>query len=445
MSIWSKLKELFYGPNYKWFVIGLLFFASLLNLEDRVVIFSVLPLIKKELHLSDVHLGALMSVFLWVYALCSPFAGYFGDRLSRRKVVIGCLFLWSLVTIAAGFATSPGILMVTRVLLGLSQAFYVPASMAILADYHTAATRGKAVAILITGMSLGPLLGGAAAGWVGDHYGWRPTLIILGAAGIGLAILLFALLREVAVGESEESATRLPEAAGFWTTIKGLLSIRSYLTLIFAVAVFSLAAWMLITWLPIFLYDSFGMNLMQSGFFGNLALTGPLLVGSMLGGVLSDCVASGKPKRRMILMFSFYALALPWPILFRSAGGAFFVLASAFIFQLCRALGELNCYPLMYDLVSPERRSTALGISNSANSIFGGLGALIVGYYKQSLGFQAVFGMVPILIALAVGGLLMSYRLFLNKDLSRAARPEEQPEEELNRTVKLKSLLGHGE
>ncbi len=127
---WSNLLR---GPNYKWLVVGLLFFAGFLNLEDRVVVFSVLPLIKRDLRLSDVHLGALMSVFLWVYALCSPFAGYFGDRLSRKRVLIGSLCTWSVVTIGAGLVRTPAELMATRVLLGVTQAFYIPVSMAILA------------------------------------------------------------------------------------------------------------------------------------------------------------------------------------------------------------------------------------------------------------------------------------------------------------------------
>src|SRR5688572_32852321 len=79
------------GPHYKWVVVGLLFFAGFLNLEDRVVIFSVMPLVRAELQLTDFFVGALMSAFLWTYAFASPFAGYFGDRLSRKRVIVGCL------------------------------------------------------------------------------------------------------------------------------------------------------------------------------------------------------------------------------------------------------------------------------------------------------------------------------------------------------------------
>lgn len=130
-------------PDYKWIVIGLLFFAGFLNLEDRVVIFSVLPLIKRDLAMTDFQVGALITVFLWVYAFCSPVAGYFGDRLPRRRVVVGCVFLWSTVTVIAGFVQSADQLTATRILLGITQAFYLPASLAVLADCHDRKTREK--------------------------------------------------------------------------------------------------------------------------------------------------------------------------------------------------------------------------------------------------------------------------------------------------------------
>src|SRR6476660_3176093 len=107
----NRVDRLSRRPNYKWVVVGLLFFGGFLNLEDRVVIFSVMPLIRAALlegetqQAQDVFIGALGTVFLWTYALCSPFAGYFGDRMSRKRVIITCLGLWSVVTVAAGMVT----------------------------------------------------------------------------------------------------------------------------------------------------------------------------------------------------------------------------------------------------------------------------------------------------------------------------------------------------
>ncbi len=415
-------------PDYKWIVVGLLFFAGFLNLEDRVVIFSVMPLLRQELHLTDFFVGALMTTFLWTYALSSPFAGYFGDRLPRKRVAVGCLCLWSLVTTAAGLITTPGQLMATRVLLAITEAFYVPTALAIIADHHPSASRGKAVAILVIGMNLGPVVGGAGAGWIGDHYGWRPTLIILGLAGIVLAGILAIFLHDVRIGASDAPAAapapvraRRPLGA----TLREIVSTPSVLAIMLAVGAFSLGAWMLITWLPLYLYETFRMNLAQSGFFGNLAITGPVFLGAFFGGMLSDHLGANRPARRMLLLLGFYALAMPWPLLFFASDTAALVLASAFLFQLCRAFGELNSHPLLFELVSPEKRSTAVGIQNCINSVFGGLGALLVGHFRASLGFQTVFGLVPVLIACSVAGLAFVYFRHLDRDLARrqAAAP----------------------
>ena len=126
----------------------------------------------------------------------------------------------------------------------------------------------------------------------------------------------------------------------------------------------------------------------------------------------------------MLLLIVFYALTLPWPFVFEWATGPTLVLCSVFLFQLLRALGELNSHPLLFELVPADKRSTAFGISNCLNSLFGGIGALIVGHYRASLGFQAVFGMVPILITLSVGGLLAVYvrRLKYDLEAAKAAR-----------------------
>lgn len=419
----------FKRPGYKWVVIALLFFAGFLNLEDRVVIFSVLPLIRQELQLSDLFVGALMSAFLWTYAVSSPLAGFLGDALSRQRVIVGCLALWSLVTVAAGLATSPAQLMATRILLAVTEAFYIPASMAIVADYHGPATRAKAMAILMVGMNLGPIVGGAAAGWIGDHYGWRPTLLILGGAGVLLAGLLAAFLRDAPAAGDAGAAPGPARRAPFGATVRHVLATPSIPLILLAVGIFSLAVWMLITWLPIFLFETFKLSLTQSGFFGNLAILGPVLLGALLGGVLSDYVGARQPKRRLLLMIAAYGCATPWPWLFSAATGPSMVLASVFFFQLFRMLGELNNHPIFFELVAPEQRSTVVGLANCVNTTFGGMGALVVGRYRESIGFQTVFGLVPVLFVVALLALLIVYFRYLPRDLARRPSPPRPAEE----------------
>ena len=199
----TRTERLLARKNYKWIVVALLFVCGFLNLEDRVVIFSIVPLIRRDLHLTDVQTGALMTAFLWTYAAFSPFTSYFGDRMSRRWVVLWSVCAWSVVTLWAGAITSTGQLFTTRLMLGFTESFYLPAAMALLADWHGRRTRARAVSTLIIGMNLGPILGGAFAGYVGENYGWRVVLYVLGAIGVVHTFLLILFLREAPPGAAE--------------------------------------------------------------------------------------------------------------------------------------------------------------------------------------------------------------------------------------------------
>jgi len=421
MKLLTSLKARLWGPRYKWVVLALLFVSGFLNLEDRVVIFSIIPLVRRDLHLTDLETGALMTAFLWVYAIFSPFTGYFGDRLSRRRVLIGSVCAWSIVTVVAGSVRSSPQLFATRFLLGFTESFYLPAALALLADWHTRETRGKAVAILTLGANLGPILGGSFAGYVGELYGWRMVLSILGGIGVVHSLVLVAWLRDAPPRAAERQSGIQPiQRPPFGRVIRTLLSTPSFLCIGLVSGLNAVAVFMLNTWFPVFLYDHFKISLTHSAFLGNFTIMGPMMVGVFAGGILSDALGKRDPKYRFLLFAIFMAVAVPWPLLFWWAGNLSVVLTAVALFGLCRSMGESNWHPVMYELVPPQMRSTATGISNSFNCLMGGVGALVGGYYKSTLGLQAVFGLVAILIAIGAASLFLGYRVFLRKDLRRA-------------------------
>jgi MFS family permease len=91
------------SPFYRWHLVALLTAIACLNYADRAALSSVLSLIRDDLHLSPVMLGAVGAAFLWVYAICSPASGYFADRWPRPGVIVWSLVAWSVVTILTGF------------------------------------------------------------------------------------------------------------------------------------------------------------------------------------------------------------------------------------------------------------------------------------------------------------------------------------------------------
>ena len=183
------------ASRYAWFVVAVLWAVWLLNYLDRQVIFSLFPLLRTELVLSDVQLGLLGSAFLWVYAFASPFAGYLGDRYNRKYIVGFSLTVWSAVTCLTAYARNFTELLIVRGLMGISEACYLPAGLALIADYHGPATRSRATGLHYTGGYIGMVMGGLVGGWFGQRYGWRPVFVVLGVIGLAYTVFVFLGLR----------------------------------------------------------------------------------------------------------------------------------------------------------------------------------------------------------------------------------------------------------
>ena len=135
------------NSSYKWLVVGMLWFVCFFNYADRQAIFAVFPLIKRELVLTDLQLGVVGAAFMWVYALSGPVAGWLCDRLPRKRLILGGLIAWSLVTMLTAVCHTYGQLVLCRALSGLGEVVYIPASMSLIGDFHGASTRSRAMSL----------------------------------------------------------------------------------------------------------------------------------------------------------------------------------------------------------------------------------------------------------------------------------------------------------
>jgi MFS family permease len=167
--------------NYKWCVIAMLWFVCFLNYTDRQVVFVLFPLLRVQFHLSDIQLALLGSSFMWMYAIFGPVAGWLGDRLSRRGLILGGLFLWLGVTTATILSRSYWQLAVLRALGGISEALYFPAVMSPISDYHGPETRFRAMSLHQSAVYAGTVGGGVLASMVAERFGWRSNFILFGS------------------------------------------------------------------------------------------------------------------------------------------------------------------------------------------------------------------------------------------------------------------------
>ena len=177
-----------------WIIVGLLWAVAVLNYLDRQLVVTMGKPIKDDLNIQDAQFGLFPSIFLWIYGLCSPFAGYLADRVGRKPVILCSLLLWSAATFYTGFVTSFEEMLIARAMLGVSEAFYMPAAVALIVDRHATGTRSRATGLHLSGVYVGSVLGGLG-GWLAEEHGWRFAFRLFGCIGIAYALFLVLVLR----------------------------------------------------------------------------------------------------------------------------------------------------------------------------------------------------------------------------------------------------------
>lgn len=395
---------------------ALLFLIGATNYGDRTAISSVFPLLRSEFGATDVELGAIGTSFLWAYAIASPMAGIFADRFSRSRIVAGSLAAWSLVTLITAFTTSVSQILISRIILGFAEAAYLPAAIALIADYHSSKTRATAIGMHTAGLTFGLIAGGAGAGYVGETYGWRTTFIFLGVLGLILAAFAWFYLRDNVSAEAKEekvAARPLLESVGT------LVRIPSYLILLSQAMIVSIGTWIFLNWLPLFFKETYSLSLTAAGFAGTFMLQGAATIGLISGGLFSDKVSGANPRRRMLIQTVCYFLCAPFLLAFLGHPDIYFLNACIFAFSFVQRVGLSNETPLACDLLEPQHRSTAVGLMNTMNCFAGGIGIMVAGFLKSSYGLGAVFAGISLIML--TGALLAGtgYWKFLPRDLAR--------------------------
>lgn len=390
--------------------------AAALNYADRVALSTVLPALKKELQLADAQLGLLGSAFLWSYALASPFAGRMADCYSRRRLVLASLLLWSLVTALTGLAGGLLSLLLLRVALGLSESLFLPAAIALTAEHHGAATRGRAISLLPMSIHVGVVVGSVGAGFLADRFGWRTSFGVLGLAGLAFGLIFQPLLTDAAPAVPTKAAGRpgTAEVLGY------LIRTPSYCVMLGNAMLAGISNWVLLSWLPLYFQESYNLNLAAAGFMGSAMMQSMNVLGTFSGGWVSDLVAVRYPRGRMLLLGGCYMAAAPALLIFLTAPGMSGALTAVAIFSLILTLGGANEQPALCDVVPSRYRSTAIGLMNTCATSAGGVGVFVAGVMKAAMGLNAIFACLSIAVFIGGSAICASYLFFSPRDLRRA-------------------------
>jgi len=386
---------------YKWAVVALLWLVCFFNYADRQAIYSVFPLLKSEVGLTDVQLGAIGASFMWVYAAAAPLAGIAGDRFPRRTMVIAGLIFWSLITVATALSTQYSHLVVCRALEGLGEAFYFPASMSMLSDYHGPATRSRAMAIHQSSVYVGTIAGGTAAGVMGQALGWRSSFYVFGGLGAILGLALLVCLRE-----PDREVTREPASA----PLAGVTQVLRTPMVLILMAVFvgaNFVAAIVLTWMPSFLYRKFGMSLGAAGFSSTAYLQVASVLGVISGGVLADRLARRRRGGRMTTQAIGLLAGVPFIFVAGWTRSVPLLILALAGFGYFKGLYDANIWASLHDVVPAARRATSVGVMNAVGWVGGGFAPIVIAVAAERYGMSAAISAGSI-VYLVVGVLLLS-------------------------------------
>ncbi len=388
-----------------WLVVVLLMPVAALNYLDRQMLTTMQFSVAADIPPAkvDANWGLMLGQFKWVYAILSPVGGWIADRFSRRFTICGSLFVWSAVTWWTGQAVTFGDLMLARSLMGISEAFYFPAALALIADYHAGGTRSRAVGMHQMAVYLGVIVGGFG-GYAADApmIGWRGAFTACGVVGMIYAVPLVLLLRDLPRVEAEGLKSNPVRDA------KELVTNPSFLLLVLYFTLPAMAGWVVRDWMPKVLKVRFDLTQGLAGFTATLSWQLAAIVGVIVGGWLSDRAVGRTARGRIFVSAIGTSLIIPALFGVGNAPTLGVAVAALVLFGFGWGFFDGNNMPILCQIVRPHLRATGYGIMNFVSVGCGGFadwgyGKLRTAKVEDNVSF-ALFAAV---VVLSVGLVLL--------------------------------------
>jgi MFS family permease len=390
-------------------VLLILLLAYIFNFVDRQIIGILAVPIKAELGLSNTQLGLMggLAFALFYSGLAIPIA-WLADRRSRVNIIAGSVALWSLFTAACGYAQNFWQLFLARMGVGIGEAGGVAPSYALISDFFPREQRGRAFAFFSLGIPIGSALGILFGGWIASQLDWRSAFLIVGLAGLPIALLVKLCIREPERGRFDRAEGTTPDpAVPLMTVAKVLARKPSFWLLSLGAASGSILGYGLIFWLPSFFGLSFDMAQMQpvmdllpawftggadpnllriAVFYGSIVLVGGV-AGTWLGGWLGDRTGPSDPGSYARIPALCFAIALP---VFALGLFAPTLWLGWLLFTVGQMLALAWLGPVIaavQHIVPPAMRATASASFLFINNLIGiGFGVFFFGFMSDTMG-----------------------------------------------------------
>ena len=411
-------------PFYKWEVILLLWIAYFLNQGDRQVFNTVLPHIQEFLGASDATMGLISTCFNIFFACTVPFAGYFADRINRKKIIVFSVALFSVATMFTGLANTVFLMILLRsISTGMGEAMFGPTYPAIIASWHGPETRARAMSVHQTAYYVGVIMSGFLAGLIADKFGWQYAFFIFGGVGVFFTIILSWRLVSSPVEKKP-----VAEKPSFFEALGAIFRVPSAVCLIigFTCLIFVLTGYL--TWMPKYLMTRFSLSGASAGLNSMLWTHAAAFLGVLLAGSWSDKAAArpGGAKNRLLLQAAGLLLAAPCIVLMGLGTNLAVVYAALAGFGFFRAFFDANTYSILYDVVPSRYHSSASSVLQMFGFGMGSLAPLILGILSPRLGLSKGIALLGVVWVAAAIVLLVARAVFFDRDVRRCAETGKQ-------------------
>lgn len=407
--------------KYSWIVVALLWVVALLNYMDRQMLSTMKPAMQADIEAlnSATNFGYLMAVFLWIYGFMSPVSGIVADRLNRKWLIVGSLFVWSAITFAMGYATTFNQLYWLRAGMGVSEALYIPAALSLIADYHDNKTRSLAIGIHMTGLYMGQALGGFGA-TIAASYSWQSAFTSFGLIGIVYSIVLILFLREkskeiepviaslqnrILTNEDKKSFLNLPEKNKRESLLKGLtvlFSNISFWVILFYFAVPSLPGWGVKNWLPTLFAENLQIEMSLAGPLSTITIAASSFIGVLFGGILSDKWVQKNIRGRIYTSAIGLGLTIPALLLIGLGSSMLHMVGAVFFFGFGYGMFDANNMPILCQFISAKYRATAYGLMNMTGVFAGAFITNVLGKSTDAGSLGKDFALMSIVVVFAL-------------------------------------------
>lgn len=399
-------KQITANKFYPWVVVGLLWFVALLNYMDRQMLATMKPSMQVDIAelQSATNFGFLMGIFLWVYGFMSPISGIIADKMNRKWLIVGSLFVWSAVTFSMGYATTFNQLYWLRGIMGISEALYIPAGLSLIADFHGSRTRSLAIGIHMTGLYVGQALGGFGA-TIAAKFSWHQTFHSFGLIGIAYSLVLIFFLREKKKELKEQPellTTHRRNRHSFFSGLGLLFTNISFWIILFYFAIPSLPGWGIKNWLPTLFSSTLNIDMAQAGPLSTITIAASSFLGVIFGGILSDRWVQKNIRGRIYTSAIGLGLTIPSLMLLGFGHSLFNVITAAVCFGFGYGMFDANNMPILCQFVSSENRAKAYGLMNMVGVFAGAFITDLLGKSTDAGNLGRSFAMLSVIVLVAL-------------------------------------------